>query len=368
MIINNFYKNKRVLITGHTGFKGSWLTLFLNKLGAKVCGIALPPNYSEDFYVVNKLHEICESNLHNITDYQFVKKIIIEFQPDVVLHLAAQALVRQSYLNPLETYQTNVIGTANLLEAIKEINKKCSVVVITTDKVYENKEWHYPYRESDRLGGNDPYSSSKACAELVVSSYRNSFFSLNKFDDHKKSIATARAGNVIGGGDWSNDRLIPDIIRAIRSNNEIIIRNPKAVRPWQHVLEPLYGYLLLGAKLYENPYEFTGEWNFGPYPDQELKVEEVVKSSISIMEKGSYIVQKDLNAPHEATLLKLDISKTLNCLGWKPILKTEEAIIWTLEWYNECLSKKDNSIIEYSINSIQEYLNKLSNESSNNWR
>lgn len=355
MIRNNFYKDKRVLITGHTGFKGSWLTLFLHQFGAKLSGISLEPKTGDDFFIVSGIHQYCDSFIHDINDIVFVKEKIKSFQPDLIFHLAAQPLVRYSYNNPLETFQTNVIGTANLLESIKSIKKKCAIVVITTDKVYENREWNYPYRESDRLGGKDPYSASKACAEMVVSSYRNSFFHLDQYEKHQKSIATARAGNVIGGGDWSEDRLIPDIIRAIRNDQEIIVRNPEAVRPWQLVFEPLLGYLKLGEKLYNDPLKFSGEWNFGPYPNEVLTVEEVVKIAIKIIGKGSYKIENDLNAPHEANLLKLDISKALNLLSWKPQLKTYDALSLTMNWYKQYIEDKSN-IKSFSIQMMDEYL------------
>jgi len=355
MILNNFYKNKKILVTGHTGFKGSWLTLLLDQLEAQVSGVSLTPKTTEDFFVVNQIEKLCESHICDISNHQIIQKKITEFQPDLIFHLAAQPLVRYSYINPLETFQTNVIGTANILEAVKNINKKCAVVVITTDKVYENKEWHHPYRESDRLGGNDPYSASKACSEILVSSFRNSFFHPGQIEKHQKAIATARAGNVIGGGDWSDSRLIPDIVKAIRKGSEIIIRNPQSIRPWQHVMEPLFGYLLLGAQLYDNPTKYTGAWNFGPYPDEVLSVEEVVKKAISLLGKGSYRIEKEKDALHEAALLKLDISKALNILHWKPRLKTNEAIEWTLNWYGEMLTNKQ-AIFDYSKKSIHDYL------------
>lgn len=364
-MIKDFYKGKRVLITGHTGFKGSWLTLILSELGADVCGISLAPNTSEDFFVVNQIEDICESNFHDIADFKYVNEKINEFQPDIIFHLAAQALVRYSYANPLETYQTNLMGSASILDGVKNLDKPCAIVIITTDKVYENKEWHYPYRETDRLGGLDPYSSSKACAELVVSSYRNSYFNIKNIKSHKKAIASARAGNVIGGGDWSENRLLPDIIRFIRKGHEIIIRNPEAVRPWQHVFEPLYGYLLLAVNLYQQPTYFSGAWNFGPYPNEVLKVEEVVKLAINKLGKGTYRVERELNAPHEAMLLKLDISKTVNNLAWKPCLTTKEAIEWTLDWYDEYLSNGNSNLKDFSIKSIKEFFNRIENENCN---
>lgn len=351
-----FYKKKRILVTGHTGFKGSWLTLLLSELGAEVMGISLAPKTAKDFYVVNRLERFCDSHICDILNFNLIQKEIIQFKPDLIFHLAAQSLVRYSYANPLETYQTNVIGTANILDITKNIESKCAVVVITTDKVYENKEWNYPYRETDRLGGKDPYSASKSCVELLVASYQHSFFHPEKFDNHQKAVATARAGNVIGGGDWSQDRLVPDIINVINNDSPIIIRNPEATRPWQHVLEPLFGYLLLGANLYENPIRFSGPWNFGPYPEDVLKVEELVKNAIRIFGKGSYRIEKNSNAPHEATLLKLDISKVLNELHWKPQLKTNEAIAWTLNWYKELLDNPE-SILEYSKKCVHKYLN-----------
>jgi len=355
----SFYKNKKILITGHTGFKGSWLTLFLTELGAQVMGISLPPKTSKDFYVVNNLDRFCNSHISDISDYQTIQKKIAQFQPDLIFHLAAQSLVRYSYMNPLETYQTNVMGTVNLLESIKNIKSKCAIVVITTDKVYENKEWNYPYRENDRLGGKDPYSASKACVELLVSSYQHSFFHQQDFENHQKAIATARAGNVIGGGDWSEDRLIPDIIKAIESDTEIIIRNPESIRPWQYVLEPLSGYLLLAEKLYNDPTKYSGAWNFGPYPEEVVSVEEVVKTAISILEKGRYRIEKKINAAHEATLLKLDISNALNILHWEPVLNTNDAIRWTIEWYKELKKNNKDSIQEYSKKSIHDYLNRI---------
>jgi CDP-glucose 4,6-dehydratase len=351
-----FFRKKKVLVTGHTGFKGSWLTLMLSELEAEIVGISLDPKTSRDFYVVNRIDQLCDSHILDISDYQTIQKKINAFQPDLVFHLAACPLVRWSYANPLKTYQTNVMGTANILESIKNIQTKCAVVVVTTDKVYENKEWNYPYRESDRLGGKDPYSASKACVEMLVASYQHSFFDTRIFENHHKSIATARAGNVIGGGDWSSDRLIPDIIKAVENDIEVKIRNPGSIRPWQHVLEPLHGYLLLSENLYNDPVRYSGAWNFGPYPEDAFSVEEVVKASIDILEKGRYGIEEKINALHEANLLKLDISKSLNLLGWKPLLNTTDAIRWTVEWYKE-LQNNRNHIREYSKKSIHDYLN-----------
>lgn len=353
-----FYKNKTVLITGHTGFKGSWLTLILSELGAKVTGIALEPKTKDDFFVVNEVNGICNSFIADINNLQSLQKIVQECQPDLIFHLAAQPLVRYAYKQPIETFQTNIIGTANILQSLQTVQKACSVVIITTDKVYENKEWHYPYRETDRLGGKDPYSASKACAELIVSSFRNSFFHPGNFQIHQKSIATARAGNVIGGGDWSEDRLLPDIVKSISQNQEILIRNPEAVRPWQLVIEPLFGYLLLAGKLYEEPNKYTGEWNFGPYPDEIMTVRNIVDTAIRILGRGKYRVENVSDAHHEATLLKLDISKAVASLKWKPRYKTEDAIHLTLAWYKELFENRNN-IKKYSIQAIHDYLNVL---------
>jgi CDP-glucose 4,6-dehydratase len=265
---NNFFRGKKVFLTGHTGFKGSWMLALLKQLGAVTTGYALAPDTNElALYNVIRGDEACNSIIADIRDKAVLNASIIQAQPDIIFHFAAQPLVRYSYTNPIETFEVNTLGTANVLDAIKLLDKKCSVVIITTDKVYENKEWDYPYRETDRLGGYDPYSASKAAAEIVVDSYRNSFFNTAHFNTHQKSVATARAGNVIGGGDFSADRIIPDIIRALQNNKVINIRNPNAVRPWQHVLEPIAGYLLLAKKLYEDPAAFAEAWINRMKPD-----------------------------------------------------------------------------------------------------
>lgn len=295
---------------------------------------------------------MCESVTGDIMDYPHLEKELLEFEPDFIFHLAAQPLVRLSYEKPLETFSVNSIGTAHLLEAVKKISKECHVILITTDKVYHNYEWVYPYRENDRLGGYDPYSASKACAEIIIDSYRNSYFNVSKYSNHKKSIAVARAGNVIGGGDWAKDRIIPDTIRALSSNQPVTIRNPKAVRPWQHVLEPLCGYLLLGHHLQQDPLKFSTAFNFGPYIEDNLEVETLVKKAVEIWQAGEYEIQSYANRPHEAGLLKLDISKALVDLGWRPRLNAKQAITKTIAWYKQMqveqafeLVKKD--ILEY---------------------
>ena len=327
------YFGKNVFVTGHTGFKGSWLIKILNDLGAKVKGYSLAPENELNLYNEINGESLCESVIDDLRNREALKKAIIDFQPDFVFHLAAQPLVRLSYQIPSETFEVNAIGTANLLDAIRLLEKKCNVVLITTDKVYHNNEWEYPYRENDRLGGYDPYSASKACSELVIDSYRNSFFNSTKYNQHQKSIAVGRAGNVIGGGDWSKDRLIPDIAKFLSKAEEIVIRNPNSVRPWQHVIEPLFGYLELGEKLDLNPIEYSNAFNFGPNTSDALSVEEMVIKSISCWGEGSYKTIVNFNNPHEAGLLKLDISKALNQLNWKPVFNAQTAIERTINWY-----------------------------------
>ena len=339
------YKNKKVFLTGHTGFKGSWMLSWLNFLGASVKGYSLSPLPISLYNSING-NELCESVIGDVRDGALLQKSIIDFQPDFIFHLAAQPLVRLSYENPSQTFSINAIGTANLLDAVRLLKNPCNVIIITTDKVYENKEWQYPYRENDRLGGYDPYSASKACAELVVSSYRNSFFNPNDFNKHQKSIATARAGNVIGGGDWAKDRIIPDTVTALSQNQPIEVRNPNSVRPWQHVLESVSGYLHLGKKMVENPILFSDSWNFGPNADDNLTVETLVKIAIETWGCGEYVKPEQLNQPHEAGLLKLDISKTVNALDWHPKYNSLKAIKKTIQWYKDYdLSSTDAKIL-----------------------
>ena len=324
------YKNKKVFVTGNTGFKGSWLTCLLDVLGAEQAGFALKPNTNPShFSILNH-----QSFFGNIIDADLLKKRITEFKPEIVFHLAAQPLVRESYRDPYNTYQTNVIGTLNVLEAIRNCPSVRAVVIVTTDKVYENKEWTYPYRETDELGGYDIYSSSKACSEILVKSYQKSFFNLDDYNKkHNVLIATARAGNVIGGGDWSVDRLIPDIIRATIENKVVNIRNPDAVRPWQHVLDCLYGYLLLGEKLLQKRIAYAEAWNFAPYSFESFTVKEVAGVAKSIWDSINIEFSQPQENFHEAGLLKLDSAKSISLLGWKPQWNTENAIRKTIEWY-----------------------------------
>lgn len=347
----NIYKGKKVFLTGHTGFKGSWMLMILNMLGAKVKGYALAPEEELNLYRLIKGDTLCESVIADIIDAQRLEKEILDFQPDFIFHLAAQALVKKSYESPIETFQVNIMGTANLLDAVRKLERKCNVVIITTDKVYENKELMYPYKEEDALGGFDPYSSSKACAEIVAASYRRSFFHPDKYSTHQKSIATARAGNVIGGGDWSKDRIIPDLVKALRVKEPLQVRNPNSIRPWQHVLEPVGGYLLLGAKLEENPVKYAEAYNFGPQIEDNLTVKQLVDKAIAIWGYGEYVDGSDPNAPHEAKLLQLDISKAIRELNWHPKMNSAKAIDLTLEWYK----KYENDVIGITCTQIKNY-------------
>ena len=327
------YKNKKVFLTGHTGFKGSWLLKIFSMMGAHVKGYALAPENDFDLYHVLKGDELCESVIADLRDVNALQKAVHDFQPDYVFHLAAQPLVRLSYDKPAETFEVNAIGTANVLDAVRKLDKACQIILITTDKVYHNNEWVHPYRENDRLGGYDPYSASKACAEILIDSYRNSFFNTAHYATHKKAIAVARAGNVIGGGDWAKDRLIPDIIKALVKGENIVVRNPDSVRPWQHVLEPLFGYLLLGAKLKETPALFSEAYNFGPDNENALPVSEMVLLAIKAWGSGNFEVVQINGQPHEAGLLKLDISKVTAALHWKPRMDATQTVEKTILWY-----------------------------------
>jgi CDP-glucose 4,6-dehydratase len=353
--LTSYYKDKKVFITGHTGFKGSWLLLWLHSVGAIIKGYALSPEKDGLF---NKIEgdKLCHSIIYDIRDAEKLKAEILSFQPDYIFHLAAQPLVRLSYILSKETFETNLNGTINLLEAIKELSNFCSVVVITTDKVYENIEQNYAYKEDDKLGGYDPYSASKAAVEILVSSYRNSFFNPEKQENHQKAVATARAGNVIGGGDYSKDRIIPDIIRALVSEQPIEVRNPKAVRPWQHVLEPLWGYIKLGIALTKDAKQFANSFNFGPNIDDNLTVEELVKEAIKVWGKGGFNNTNVVDAPHEAGLLLLDNSKAKSQLSVYPIYNSNEAIKKTIEWYKNA---KSEGYKIFTLNQINAYTQKV---------
>lgn len=344
------YKGKKVFITGHTGFKGSWLACILHTADAAVKGYALAPEY-EGLYSLIKDTGILESVIGDIRDKARLKKEIESFQPDFIFHLAAQPLVRRSYQVPAETFEVNVTGTANLLEIVRDLPFKCNVVIVTTDKVYENKETGQLYKEDDMLGGHDPYSTSKACTELVVSSFRKSFFNPDIYDQHQKALVSARAGNVIGGGDWSADRIIPDIVRSLQQGIEIGVRNPAAVRPWQHVLEPLAGYLLLARMLDLQASFFSKPFNFGPLPDDHLSVKELVETAISNWGSGSWADQSDPGQVHEAGLLKLDITRAREELGWQPKWNARQAISKTIEWYKKPAAEQ----AAFTFQQIKEY-------------
>jgi len=330
-LFSGIYLNKTVLVTGHTGFKGSWLCLWLIQMGAKVIGYSLEapttPNH------IDLLNLEMTSIVGDIRDIDKLNSIFEEYKPDIVFHLAAQALVRLSYENPIETYEINVIGTLKVLEASKNNDVK-AIVNITSDKAYENKEWIWGYRENDPMGGYDPYSSSKGCADILVNSYRNSYFNPSEYKkSHNTLLASCRAGNVIGGGDWAQDRLIPDIILSVSQNKKVSIRNPYATRPWQHVLEPLSGYLHIGQKLLEKKVEFSDAWNFGPSDDGSVTVEEVVNNVKKHWDKIDYEINKDQNALHEANLLKLDCSKAHILLKWKDVWDSNTTFEKTVKWY-----------------------------------
>lgn len=364
------YKNLKILVTGHTGFKGSWLTLWLKCLGANVIGYSLLPNTEPAMFQELNLQKECVNIFGDIRDAAKLNEVFQKYKPDIVFHLAAQPLVRLSYFEPVQTYETNVIGTLNVLEAAKNCPSVRAFVNITTDKCYENKEINYAYKEDDKLGGYDMYSSSKACSEILTSSYRNSFLQ-NEQGERHFLLASARAGNVIGGGDWAMDRLVPDCIKSINKNKPIQIRNPHSVRPWQHVLEPLGGYLILGEKLLKadinSAQKFTQGFNFGPNSENSITVGEIAKKIIEYYGKGEIIFDERCDAEnllHEANLLMLDTEKANNVLDWYPVYCSDEAIKQTVEWYKRFYTSEN--MFEFTTNQIKQYMNaktELNNES-----
>lgn len=345
-----FWKNKRVFLTGHTGFKGSWLSIWLTEMGAQVKGYSLKPNTQPNLFDISKVASGIESEFGDIRDFNDLKWSLESFSPEIIIHLAAQPLVRESYEDPLETYETNVMGTANLLQASRNLSNLRSIVIVTTDKCYENKEWEWGYRENEAMGGYDPYSSSKGCAELVTSAFRRSFYQSTTV-----AIATARAGNVIGGGDWSKDRLIPDILRSYNEGKQVVIRNPKAIRPWQHVIEPLSGYLILAEELYNKGQVFAEPFNFGPRDEDCQSVESILNNiNENWRDCPGWKLDEEAN-PHEARFLKLDISKAKDRLNWTPKWNLETSIKLIIDW-NNAFNRQDD-MRKYCINQIKSYLN-----------
>lgn len=346
----DFWNSKSVLITGHTGFKGSWLSLWLQKLGARVTGYALPANISPSMFEVTHVAEGMTSIEGDICDLNHLKSIFREYSPEIVIHMAAQSLVRYSYQYPVETYTTNVIGTVNLFEAIRATPGIRAVLNVTSDKCYDNKEWNWGYRENEALGGYDPYSSSKACSELVTAAYRNSYFSNQ---DDSPVIASARAGNVIGGGDWAQYRLIPDIIKSLSASKPVYIRNPSAVRPWQHVLEPLNGYLTLLERMYESGTRFEGPWNFGPDSVDSMPVSWIADVLCRQWSDDARWESDDASHPHEAGLLRLDSTRARIHLGWRPDISMTRRISQAADWYRAYQNQCD--MHKYTMTELSEY-------------
>ena len=341
MIDQAFWHGKKVFLTGHTGFKGSWLTLWLQALGARVTGFALAPDTTPNLFTLGHVEDGIESIIGDIRDRALLAEAMKAASPDIVIHMAAQPLVRESYVTPVETYETNVMGTVHVLDAIRQVPGVRSVVIVTTDKCYENREWEWGYRENEAMGGYDPYSSSKGCAELVTSAYRNSFFNPATYAKHGVAVASGRAGNVIGGGDWAADRLIPDIMRAISRGETVNIRNPHAVRPWQHVLEPLSGYLILAERLYTDGPRFADAWNFGPNDSDAQPVQAIVERLTSQWGDGARWSLDGGEHPHEATFLKLDCSMARARLGWRPRWDLNHTLDSIVAWYKAAARNDD---------------------------
>lgn len=348
-LLKTAYSGRTVFVTGCSGFKGSWLSVWLTTLGARVVGYALKPPTEPSMFRSLSLPKHITSIEADVRDEAALTQAVKTYKPDIVFHLAAQPLVRYSYLEPKETFETNIMGTVNVLEAVRHTGTVKSIVVVTTDKCYENREWMYGYRETDPLGGYDPYSASKGCTELVVNAFRSSFFTGSGI-----GLASARAGNVIGGGDWAADRLLPDFVRAVVGNKSIRIRNPHSTRPWQYVLEPLSGYLLLGALLLDEPERYGSAWNFGPRDTDVLSVEEILKLAIAQWGAGSVEIEAGKQL-HEANLLKLDISKAEAYLKWHPVFSYRDAIKRTVEWYKRYYEEPSGDMFLFTVEQIKEY-------------
>jgi CDP-glucose 4,6-dehydratase len=351
-MFGDFYTGKRVLVTGHTGFKGSWLTIWLRELRAEVTGIAKDPYSEKDNYALSGLKDKITDLRGDIRDGQFLKDVFATYQPEIVFHLAAQPLVRLSYDIPVETYETNVMGTINVMEAIRATDSVKVGVMITTDKCYENKEQIWGYRENEPMGGYDPYSSSKGATEIAIASWRRSFFNPGEYQKHGKSIASVRAGNVVGGGDWALDRIMPDCIRALEKDGKIGIRSPKSVRPWQHVLEPLSGYLLLAMKMWNAPTAYCEGWNFGPRTESIATVWDIATKIVENYGTGELQDLSDPDALHEAELLMLDISKAKFRLGWEPRLNIDQTVALTVDWYKRY---KNEDVYKLCVEQIGRY-------------
>jgi CDP-glucose 4,6-dehydratase len=353
MLNRTFWKGRRVFLTGHTGFKGSWLSLWLSSLGAQVTGYALDAPTRPNLYEQAGVAADLKSVAGDIRDYARMKSTLAECNPSVILHLAAQSVVKRGYDDPIETYSSNVMGTVNLFQAIRELERPCAVVNVTSDKSYENREWVWGYRENEPMGGRDPYSNSKGCAELVTSSFRDSFFPPATIDHHGVALGSARAGNAIGGGDWTSDQLIPDLMRAFLAGAPCLIRNPAAYRPWQFVLEPLRGYLMLAERLTENAERFASGWNFGPADDDAKPVEWIANELVRTWGGAAAWKQDTASHPREAHALKLDASKAKTGLGWHPVLPLKPALGWIVEWYQAFQSKGD--LRRLTLNQIERY-------------
>jgi len=348
-----FFSGKRILISGHTGFKGSWLAIWLHELGANVIGYSLDPYTERDNFSLSGIGNKVVDIRGDIRDDNKLNEVFKQHQPEIIFHLAAQPLVRLSYDQPVETYQTNVMGTINMMEAFRHCISSKVAIMITTDKCYENKEQIWGYRENEPMGGHDPYSSSKGAAEIAIASWRRSFMNPGNYRQHGKSIASVRAGNVIGGGDWQKDRIIPDCIKAIEKNSPIEVRNPRAIRPWQHVLEPLGGYLLLAERIWHEPVLFSDSWNFGPRQESISDVITVVNKVIEKFGKGEMMVMPNTNSLHESQLLTLDISKAIFHLGWQPKMNLDQTISMTTDWYK---NYRTGAVYELCLKQIRQYL------------
>jgi CDP-glucose 4,6-dehydratase len=349
----NVWKGRRVFVTGHTGFKGGWLSLWLAQRGAIVRGYSLDPSSDPNMFTIVDVASVLDDVRGDIRDYDRLEASMTEFAPEVIFHLAAQPIVMRSYADPLTTYSTNVMGTVHVLEAIRKVPSVRAVVCITTDKVYHNQDWVWPYRETDSLGGHDPYSTSKACAELVCEAYRYSYFPVADLEKHGVLVASARAGNVIGGGDWSPYRLIPDLVRAFQAREQVLIRRPGATRPWQHVLEPLTGYILVAEKLLARQPTFATSFNFGPSHDDVWSVERIANKVAELWGEGASWTRDSVPVPHEDRFLQLDASRARHELGWVPRLRTEAALEWSIAWYRAWKNGED--MRNFSLEQIDKY-------------